>query len=1011
MFETEDAHSAGILDSPFTREVLAINVREELPLHPGLTSAWQNSPSGQRPVERPTAPVDVPELESNEGDCPYCHRPLVPTEVPELEGPEFEHDVLPLRSVPRDYSLRDIADSDNLPDEIRAAILRDGETKIDHLTDRAFWIRHPGMKGTTLEKTGALHKALREEWVAISQQVNALTWLRQIIDELDKRRGSLPRDFLLGWMAVESDGRVGVVTERPERGYFQIDWPGGEAREQLGLSAAQFRKLSTDRVFSIEKGVELVEKYRQFILQNFPAVPDNSEILWRLTKARHAASSALTNALQGLVQKKADITWENVSAQIPAFMRNNVNSTLDFAARLKPFADLPGSTALAPGAGTAQPEFEQEWRPAPGKNKVNDTFAVPFRWIAKISVMKGGDEHGRGSGVLISDRHVLTAAHVVYDVVQDPGRYHLKVTMALDGNKELDNYSSSKKPDISTKYKPADLDHDYAIITLSRPIAAERFRQLKGDRLCFWGSSACGAGTTAMPVDPKDLRNQTAYTAGYPGNKGGNQMWAFSGQLVSVPEQSPIMTYTGELTEGQSGSPVWIQHDGGYNMVGIAVARGSANRIVRMTWDVVEQLNDWMLVAEKEAPELEFEGDQGEGEAWESDGESPPPGGVHEVLPTQLGELEEHQVTPKGLVLLDHMHVPKAPNPASPGTFTIGALTKLTAADLNPLFFGTGNTLILDTTPTGLQNCLDVLIPKGFGGLLGASGQTGPGPRDLVHVALVDLTGAKLTSPEFAGWGAPADMYGASVPKILALYAAFQLRSDLRDLAARKSPSDGKQLESAAIAEWNANGLTKALPDLVGLFDIRKWTPAATLDFTAATQSLLANIVHNCPAGTLIAQVSLPYIGSVAWQSGLYHPTRSGLWLKASYCNKGSWASPVAAPFVHNATALSAATYFTLLAQGRLVDDASSAGIRNALKNGCVTSLFPSLPVVASKCGLYGGYVHDCAWIQDSSVRYVVAVLSKLATNAHFQLYTQLCGQLDTLVRQNNQSPKSPCSP
>jgi hypothetical protein len=302
---------------------------------------------------------------------------------------------------------------------------------------------------------------------------------------------------------------------------------------------------------------------------------------------------------------------------------------------------------------------------------------------------------------------------------------------------------------------------------------------------------------------------------------------------------------------------------------------------------------------------------------------------------------------------------------------------------------------------------LDILVSTNFGGLLGRRGQTAPGAGDRVHVALVDLTGNKLTAPDFAGWGAPVDIYGASVPKILALYAACQLRSDLRDLIVRKSPSNGSQLESAAIAEWGIKGLTKNLPDLVWLFNVRKWTPAAPLDFTAQAKSTFTHISGNCPAGTLIAKVSLPYIGSVAWQSGLYHHARSGLWLKSGYCGLGSWTSPVKTPFIHNATALSAATYFTLLAQGRLVDDASSIEIRNALLvGGCITHRFS---VVAAKCGLYGGYTHDCAWVEDSSVRYVFALLSRLETKAHWPLYLQLRSALDTLIRQNNKSPKSPC--
>jgi V8-like Glu-specific endopeptidase len=639
--------------------------------------------------------------------------------------------------------------------------------------------------------------------------------------------------------------------------------------------------------------------------------------------------------------------------------------------------------------------------PDPTKKRVSDSFAVPFRWIAKVSIFKRDKFDSHGSGVLISDRHVLTAAHVIQDVIRDPGQFHLEVNLALDGSDSLGPFLASKVPDVPSRYdskNDGDVDNDFAIITLSRPVDGDTAKRLKGDKLCFWGSESCGAGTAGMPVDSGVLSRMTGYTAGYPRNQGGSTMWCFSGMLV-VSAQSPIMIYRGETTEGQSGSPVWIEQDGKRNLVGIVVARGSVNKVVRITWGVVEQLNKWMLRAEHPTREFEFE----QLEAGSQ--------GVYEVLPVQLGELEEHQVAPKNLVLFDHAQVPKTPNSAHPGTFVTGTATKLTSADQNPLFFDSTGTVILDSTPTGLQHCLNGLISAGFNDLLGTKGQTGPGARDLIHVAVVDLTKAKLSKPDLAAWGAPVDMYGASVPKILALYAAFQLRADLRNLIARTSPADGKHLESSAIAEWKAKGITKQLPDLVWLFDVRKWAAAATLDFTPEARSTFANISHNCPAGTLIEKVSLPYIGSVTWQSGLLRPTASGLWLKASYCDKAGWDSPVNTPFTHNATALSAAMYFTLLAQGRLVDDSSSVEIRNALKRGCVTSLFPPLPVVASKCGIYGGYIHDCAWIQDADVRYVIAVLSKLSTTKQHQQYTQLIAQLDTLIRQNNQSPKASCLP
>ena len=388
-------------------------------------------------------------------------------------------------------------------------------------------------------------------------------------------------------------------------------------------------------------------------------------------------------------------------------------------------------------AQVADPRHAQLGIPLPAKKLVTDSFAIPFRWIAKIALFKGNSPAGHGTGVLISDRHVLTAAHVLEDVIRDPGQFHLEVSVALDGRDSLGPFLSAQRPDIAPHYDPSnkdDVDHDFAIITLARPIADETAKRLNGGTLCFWGSSSCGAGTTSVPVDPTVLLRQTAYTAGFPRNRGGNTMWCFSGMLASVPEQSPIMVYTGELTEGQSGSPVWIETDGKRNLVGIAVARGNVNRVVRMTWSLVGQLNDWMLRAENPTRELGMEhldaGNQG----------------VYEVLPDQLSEFEDHQVAPKNLVLLDHTHIPKAPDSAHPGTFIAGAPKKMTAADLNPLFFADGGTVNLDSTPTGLQHCLDRLIASGFADLLGSKGQTGPGAHDHVHVAVVDLTKGKLSA-------------------------------------------------------------------------------------------------------------------------------------------------------------------------------------------------------------------------------------------------------------------------
>lgn len=362
---------------------------------------------------------------------------------------------------------------------------------------------------------------------------------------------------------------------------------------------------------------------------------------------------------------------------------------------------------------------------------------------------------------------------------------------------------------------------------------------------------------------------------------------------------------------------------------------------------------------------------------------------------------------PAGLKLLDHLQAPKVVTPGVRAALITKPIAKMATPDLNPGFIDANDNVIVDTASDGLQTCLQTLITSQFQNYLANRSSTAPSGNDRLRVALVDVTGDKLARPDFAGWGSTVAMYGASVPKILAVYAAHQLRMDLRYIAASQKISTGPALEKAALQQWNlgSNG-----PNLGWLFDIRRWSGApTTLDFSAAASGALAGIMHNEDAGSVIVGVGFPYIASVTWQSGLFHPTRGGLWLTGAY-GKGSWISnPVKGVHSANVTALAAATYFTLLAQGRLVDDATSSDIKTVLRGGCLTSLFPdNLGVVASKCGIYSGFLHDCALIVRPNIRYVVVGLTITNSN-ELSKYTQLFVELDNLIVRNNQRPKPGC--
>lgn len=270
--------------------------------------------------------------------------------------------------------------------------------------------------------------------------------------------------------------------------------------------------------------------------------------------------------------------------------------------------------------------------------QVRDATVVPFRWVCQISVQKRNADgkiiHNgpAGTGVLISPRHVLTAAHVLYNSKQDERGQWVDdraawVTVAPGRNGSAQPFGSYSTTAWVThpRYNPRARDSwrwDYGLITLREAVGDKTFAALGRAKLCYWGSAQCGGQTLLQRVAPRLLEGAQMWTAGYPGDKGGVTLWCAPGRIqgVDLPNRRRIMNVSADALQGQSGSPVWIANQGSRTLVGILTRRGeSANTAIRVTLELLRQLQTWMAGRQHElsAEEELFAAEPSDEGPWE----------------------------------------------------------------------------------------------------------------------------------------------------------------------------------------------------------------------------------------------------------------------------------------------------------------------------------------------------------------------------------------------------------
>jgi V8-like Glu-specific endopeptidase len=453
------------------------------------------------------------------------------------------------------------------------------------------------------------------------------------------------------------------------------------------------------------------------------------------------------------------------------------------------------------------------------RQPVSNTLNVPFRWICQLWIRRR-DSNGKvtdtgGTGVLVSPRHVLTAAHAIKEDKQNASNgewvsyeaTQIRVVPGRDGgDRPFDTYNVKLPPQIASGWTPrgnAGSEHDYALLTLDAAAGDKTFKSLGNQKLGYWGSAA-SPQATAVSQDPRTLAGATGISAGYPNDRGGAvKPFTTSGQLGVLPRQR-FMRFTADACQGQSGSPVWVTAGSEFRLVGLLVRVEAAGALViPITRDVAKQLRDFMGNASdafKDPTASSSSSSTRETAVWEPEdqqlGESEGEGEAFDAEESTYEDEDESEAFDSGEVLPKEDRIAMAgaireqlgveAEPSTP--LKIGKLAFLTriAAPLDPgVYDGPVKYRVADP----LQKSLAEAVKKAG---------TGSAP-----VALVDLT-KDPAAPEFAGWNHKAQVFPASMAKLIPMLAAFQLQSDLRAMQTDLGGAPASDVFAEARKRWVA---------------------------------------------------------------------------------------------------------------------------------------------------------------------------------------------------------------
>jgi V8-like Glu-specific endopeptidase len=252
--------------------------------------------------------------------------------------------------------------------------------------------------------------------------------------------------------------------------------------------------------------------------------------------------------------------------------------------------DVPSYEALVLEDGDWREASNEDVIGTDERVKISNTKVWPHRCVGKFRTTYPNGKTYIGSGVLVSQNCVLTCAHNVFNMGRGGWGNVVEFRPAQDGQGTPYGITAAAKllaPAGYTTSSSRPSQFDYAVVVLSRSI---------GQEIGWWGYAS----------ESDQFFNAREFNVtGYPGDKGGREMWSCQGAIVPGLE---LLKYNIDTDDGQSGGPVWAQVGNDIVTYGVHITGTSGgNSGVRLTTARFNQIRGWIDAnAPAERPSLDF---------------------------------------------------------------------------------------------------------------------------------------------------------------------------------------------------------------------------------------------------------------------------------------------------------------------------------------------------------------------------------------------------------------------